>query len=156
MAFLWDLTARNSSREWLINLKLLYSQPASSLTVILYWKPLILVTSLPIVYTEITVHLCSVNFMLLVFWADFCLGSHVKDLATIKNWDKKDIIFVDNLAQSFANDLENGIPIRPYTSGKSDCELYYLANILEEVNSNTDCIEFLERKFDIKKLMLQC
>ena len=32
------------------------------------------------------------------------------------------MIIIDNLVQSFANDIENGLPIKPYIKGKEDYE----------------------------------
>ena len=37
------------------------------------------------------------------------------------------MIIIDNLIYSFATDLENGIPIKPYYEGKEDYELIYIA-----------------------------
>mgnify|MGYP000885705145 CR=1 FL=1 len=74
-------------------------------------------------------------------------------MAIIKNWSKKDIIIVDNLAQSFANDHENGIPIRPFINDKEDHELHYLAQILKELRSDECSLEFLERQFNLKHLL---
>jgi TFIIF-interacting CTD phosphatase-like protein len=53
-------------------------------------------------------------------------------MAIIKNWNKRDIIIVDNLVQSFSNDHQNGIPIRAFYDDKEDVELKYLARVLKE------------------------
>ena len=71
----------------------------------------------------------------------------MKDLSTIKNRSIQDMIIIDNLVYSYANNLENGIPIKPYIKGQEDCELEYLAGLLEEVNQNTDIPTFIQEKF---------
>lgn len=81
------------------------------------------------------------------------VANHVKEMTIIKNWSKKDIIIVDNLAQSFANDHENGIPIRPFINDKDDHELNYLAQILKEIRSDECCLQFLESKFNLQHLL---
>lgn len=59
---------------------------------------------------------------------------------------------VDNLVYSYAADLPNGIPIKPYLKGIEDFELEYLADVLEEVNQSTDLVEFLRDKFNFDQL----
>jgi len=72
-------------------------------------------------------------------------------LATLKNRRKEDVIIVDNLINSFSNDMRNGVPIKPYIDEIEDYELKYLADVLEEVAEGTDCMAFLERKFGFEK-----
>lgn len=50
-------------------------------------------------------------------------GNYVKDLRVIQNVVVDDIIIIDNLISSFALQLSNGIPIKPYFSGSNDSEL---------------------------------
>lgn len=76
----------------------------------------------------------------------------VKDLATLKNRRKEDIIIIDNLVNSFSNDLENGIPILPYYRGDEDYELKYLADVLERVGKSTNCMEFISENFQLHHL----
>lgn len=70
-------------------------------------------------------------------------------MATLKNRKKEDIIIVDNLVNSFANDLENGIPIKPFIKGEKDLELEKLADILEEVDEDTNCMEFVCERMNL-------
>lgn len=76
-------------------------------------------------------------------------------MATLENWEKEDVIIVDNLAQSFAKDIENGIPILPYFKGQNDKELEYLGKLLSQVGPNTNCMHFVSEKFDLKSLQAQ-
>lgn len=45
---------------------------------------------------------------------------------------------VDNFIYSFALDIENGIPIKPYYKGKDDFELEYLMNKLAEIKNEPE------------------
>lgn len=76
----------------------------------------------------------------------------VKDLATLKNRRKEDIIIIDNLVNSFSNDLENGIPILPYYRGDEDYELKYIADVLERISKTTNCMEFIKENFNLHHL----
>ena len=49
----------------------------------------------------------------------YVAGAHVKDLR-ILNRDLSKVILVDNAAQSFAWQIDNGIPIIPYFRGHED------------------------------------
>ena len=71
----------------------------------------------------------------------------MKDLATLKNRKKEDMIIIDNLVNSFANDLENGIPIKPYIKGDQDFELKFIADVLDGVTRSTNCPLFLRENF---------
>ena len=62
------------------------------------------------------------------------------------------MLMVDNLVYSYANDLDNGIPIKPYIKGGDDCELEYLANVLEKMDDGMKFSEFIQREFGFKKL----
>lgn len=75
----------------------------------------------------------------------------IKDLATLKNRKKEDIIIIDNLVNSFSNDLENGIPIKPFIRGEEDYELERIADVLEEVDEDTNCIEFVCERLKLGK-----
>ena len=61
------------------------------------------------------------------------------------------MIIIDNLVQSFANDIENGLPIKPYIKGKEDYELEYIANMLEGVKPDTNMINFISSVFNLQK-----
>lgn len=66
------------------------------------------------------------------------------------------MIIIDNLVQSFANDIENGIPIRPYTSGKEDYELEFIADILQGIGENTDCRSYLSSILQLHNFYNRC
>ena len=55
---------------------------------------------------------------------------YVKDLRIFKNRELKNIVIVDNCANSFWHNLSNGIPIVNFYSNKEDVELLELANYL--------------------------
>jgi CTD small phosphatase-like protein 2 len=61
-------------------------------------------------------------------------GSLVKDFRVIGNRKLENIILVDNLIYSFAANLDNGIHIKSYVSGRDDYELEYLANVMEKMS----------------------
>lgn len=76
---------------------------------------------------------------------------YVKDLRTVANWDNRNIIIIDNLVYSFAGDMKNGIPIKPYIKGKTDYELEYIANMLSGVQQDTDVTEYLRDVFKLNR-----
>lgn len=75
----------------------------------------------------------------------------VKDLRVLSNRKLEDLIIVDNLIYSFANHMENGIPILPYIKGKEDRELFTLEQHLAGIKSFIDCREWIEQKFHLKR-----
>lgn len=75
----------------------------------------------------------------------------MKDLRVIANRKKEDMIIVDNLIHSFATDLENGIPIKSYLSGREDYELKVIADRLEGLKSFMDSSEYLEASFSLER-----
>lgn len=71
----------------------------------------------------------------------------------ITNRNREDMIIVDNLIQSFALNMEYGIPIRPYFMGTRDMELKYLADALAQGGENlpeVDCKDFLNMVFKFR------
>ena len=60
-------------------------------------------------------------------------GICMKDFGVIANRNLEDLIMVDNLIYSFALNLDNGIPIKPYFEGQDDKELSHLADVLERL-----------------------
>jgi len=62
------------------------------------------------------------------------------------------MIVVDNLIQSFALDLPNGIPIRPFFQDPNDKELHALADLLEKCKQYKNCKEFLLNTFNLGSL----
>ena len=80
------------------------------------------------------------------------LGNFLKDLSIFGKSQEflKNVIIVDNLISSFANNMSNGIPIRPFLKGDEDKELEYLALRLTRVEKYSSCIEFIEKEFNLK------
>lgn len=76
-------------------------------------------------------------------------GINVKEFRLIANRNKEDMIIIDNYIYSFANNLENGIPIKPYLSGKDDCELKFIADKLDGLEEYMDCSQYLQRSFNL-------
>jgi CTD small phosphatase-like protein 2 len=68
---------------------------------------------------------------------------YVKDLRIFKNVAKEDMIIVDNIICSYALDLQCGIPIKPYCSGKEDYELEYICNQLSGLRAFMNGLEYL-------------
>lgn len=68
------------------------------------------------------------------------------------NNSKDDIIVIDNFIYSYALDLSNGIPIKPYYMGKDDNELKYIADKLQAIrneNDNTSAVSFIDKQFGL-------
>lgn len=78
-------------------------------------------------------------------------GTYVKDFRVIKNRDPRDVILVDNLIYSFAANLGNGIPIKPYLKGDDDYELDFLAEKLSGLKSFMDVEVYLETHFGFRE-----
>lgn len=78
-------------------------------------------------------------------------GTYVKDFRVIKNRNPRDLILVDNLIYSFAANLGNGIPIKPYLRGKDDFELEYLGEKLAGMKSFMDIEVYLETHFGFRE-----
>ena len=83
------------------------------------------------------------------------LDKYVKDLRCVSNWRKQDIVIIDNLIYSFAGDLENGIPIKPYIKGKEDYELEYIANILDGVRDSPDVMMYMREVLKLNRFYHQ-
>ena len=79
----------------------------------------------------------------------------MKDLRCVSNWRKQDIVIIDNLIYSFAGDLENGIPIKPYIKGKEDYELEYIANILDGVRDSPDVMMYMREVLKLNRFYHQ-
>lgn len=80
-------------------------------------------------------------------------GIYVKDLRIITDRDIKDIIIVDNSIVSFAFNLRNGIPIAEFTGEKNDEELLYLVTFLEELFSQHDVRNHIDKTFRLNEMM---
>jgi CTD small phosphatase-like protein 2 len=77
---------------------------------------------------------------------------HVKSLKIVANHKKEDLLIIDNLVYSYAFDLENGIPIKPYINGKNDFELEYLAEALADLKSFMDSRTYIRDKLKLEEL----
>ena len=77
---------------------------------------------------------------------------HVKSLKIITNRKKEDLLIIDNLVYSYAFDIENGIPIKGYISGKNDFELEYLAEALSDLKSFNDSRAYIREKLKLDEL----
>jgi CTD small phosphatase-like protein 2 len=60
-------------------------------------------------------------------------GYYVKDLRIIRNVSLKHMALVDNSVYSFANQLDNGIPIIPFYDDAQDEELCHLIAYIENL-----------------------
>lgn len=78
---------------------------------------------------------------------------YVKDLSMFKNIKKDDVLMLDNFIYSYALDLENGIPIKPYYMGKKDKELKYIADKLQAIRNepgSTSGVQFINKAFALQ------
>ena len=75
-------------------------------------------------------------------------GPYVKDLR-ILNRDLSQVVLVDNAAYSYAFQLDNGIPIIPYYSGKQDYELTALQTYLQKLVMAKDVREVNRKTFKL-------
>jgi hypothetical protein len=70
-----------------------------------------------------------------------------------KNINKDDVLMLDNFIYSYALDLENGIPIKPYYMGKKDRELKYIADKLQAIRNEPPSItgvQFINKVFRLQ------
>ncbi len=77
---------------------------------------------------------------------------NVKDIRRIKNRSPENMIVVDNLIQSFALDIPNGIPIRPFFHDPNDKELTSLAEMLERGYQTPSVKGWIASTFNISVL----
>lgn len=76
---------------------------------------------------------------------------YVKDLRVISNASVSEMIIIDNIICSYALNLENGIPITPYSAGDLDFELEYIMGQLWGLRPYINSAEYLERKFGLSE-----
>lgn len=70
------------------------------------------------------------------------------------NKNRDDIIIVDNFIYSYALDLKNGIPIKPYYMGKEDYELKYICDKLAAIrnaNPSVTATQFIDKQFGLSE-----
>jgi len=73
---------------------------------------------------------------------------YVKDLRIIRNVNIENMVIIDNSVLSFAFQLDNGIPILPFTDDKNDKELIFLYHYLNGIAKCEDLRE--ENKKNLK------
>jgi len=78
---------------------------------------------------------------------------YIKDLRIIRNIPMNNMVIIDNSVLSFAFQLENGIPVLPFYSNKSDNELIYLRDYLMELHKSDNLRETNSKVFNLSKLM---
>jgi CTD small phosphatase-like protein 2 len=76
-------------------------------------------------------------------------GINVKEFRLIANRKPEEIMIIDNYIYSFSSNLANGIPVKPYISGKEDCELEYIADKLENMTDYDVCSDYLAKAFKL-------
>lgn len=65
------------------------------------------------------------------------------------NADLDDMIIVDNIICSYCLNIENGIPIKPYSDSNEDYELEFLSRILSKIGDDESTIDFINREFGL-------
>lgn len=79
---------------------------------------------------------------------------YIKDLTLFtKKWDLKDIVLVDNSAHCFGLQINNGYPIRSFTTDKQDREFYNLTQFLKVLYYFDDFREVLAKTFVLQKFI---
>lgn len=82
---------------------------------------------------------------------------YIKDLSIFtQNTSLDNILIVDNLINSFAFQLGNGIPIKPYMEGKEDTELEELCTVLERIPSEGKVQTFMDKTLRLNKFYAFC
>ena len=80
---------------------------------------------------------------------------YVKDLRVIKNVPLSNMIIIDNSVLSFAFQLDNGIPILPYYSNKSDIEMNFLKNYLIKLAKYDNIVSQNSLNFSLKQVLAE-
>jgi len=65
-------------------------------------------------------------------------GMNIKDLRIIKDRNLSDMVLVDNSGNSFAYQINNGIPIAPFYENKADKELLDLMEYMKSIKMEPD------------------
>lgn len=89
-------------------------------------------------------------------YRDSCVmtgGVLVKDLRIFANRNLEDLVIVDNMAYSFAFQLDNGIPIRSWKEDETDRELVLLCDYMKKLAAVSDVRELNARTFGLKTFL---
>lgn len=78
---------------------------------------------------------------------------YVKSLRQFSEVDPSNILIIDNLVQSFALDLKNGIPIKPFYFDKDDEELLTLSRYMSKkyIDKHSNLVEFVASTFNFQE-----
>ncbi len=91
-----------------------------------------------------------------IFHREHCIktpqGLFVKDLRIFKGRELRDMVIVDNLVQSFAHQIDNGIPIISWYGDRSDQELKYLMEYLKEARRCPDMRSYNRKRLQLSDL----
>ena len=79
-------------------------------------------------------------------------GYFVKDLRIVRNRDVSNIVIVDNCITSFANHLDNGVPVPSFFGSKDDNTLPSLLKFLKEISKEDSIPECLIKRLKISAL----
>ena len=81
-------------------------------------------------------------------------GMLVKDIRSVVHAEHlQNAFLVDNSPKSFAPQINNGIPILPFTYDTKDCELLKLAAFLEQLHVQKNKTDFLKNHFKLSKFV---
>ena len=83
---------------------------------------------------------------------EFFLNYYIKDLRVIKNYDLANIVIVDNMAHSFAAQMQNGIYIPSYHGDKTDMELPKIRKFLISLSTVDDVRPLIKMYSYVRKL----
>lgn len=132
----------------------------SFLKQIRYYYDIYVFTASHELYADAIVELLDPNYELIkgIFSRKMCLltnrGYFVKDLSIIENIGLKDMVLIDDKVQSFALQLNNGIPIKRWENDPDDKELKYLLPLLIKFSADFDVREVIKNHFGLEKLAL--
>jgi CTD small phosphatase-like protein 2 len=77
-------------------------------------------------------------------------GEYTKDLRVIADRSLSTILLVDDNLWSFAYQLDNGIPVKPYWGEEDDEDLLMVQQYLEELYTSDDIVAFNRARLQLK------